>query len=78
MEAVDTTIFDNVNVLSVSLGGGATDYDDDNLAIGMIMVGAGTLNRDFPAYIRLGNGQNYFGVSLYNGHSFPNTPVPFI
>ncbi|KAG8098262.1 hypothetical protein GUJ93_ZPchr0013g34547 [Zizania palustris] len=41
-------------------------------------VGAGTLDRDFPAHIVLGNGKNYSGVSLYSGKPLPTTPVPFI
>ncbi|EER90842.1 subtilisin-like protease SBT1.7 [Sorghum bicolor] len=41
-------------------------------------VGAGTIDRDFPAYVMLGNGKNYTGVSLYSGKLLPTTPVPFI
>jgi subtilisin family serine protease len=41
-------------------------------------VGAGTIDRDFPAYVMLGNGKNYTGVSLYSGKPLPTTPVPFI
>lgn len=41
-------------------------------------VGAGTLDRDFPAYVVLGNGKNYTGVSLYSGKPLPTSPVPFI
>lgn len=41
-------------------------------------VGAGTLDRDFPAYVVLGNGKNYTGVSLYSGKPLPATTVPFI
>ncbi|KAG2535036.1 hypothetical protein PVAP13_9NG045000 [Panicum virgatum] len=41
-------------------------------------VGAGTIDRDFPAYVALGNGKNYTGVSLYSGKPLPTTPVPLI
>jgi subtilisin family serine protease len=107
--AMDKAIDDNVNVLSMSLGGGMSDYYKDNVAIGafaamekgilisssagnagpnsysltnlapwITTVGAGTLDRDFPAYISLGNGKNYSGVSLYRGNSLPGTLTPFI
>lgn len=109
LAAIDKAISDNVNVLSMSLGGVALDYDDDNIAIGsfsamekgifvsmaggndgpipagvsniapwITTVGAGTLDRDFPAYVNLGNGRKYLGTSLYNGKSLPNGPIPFI
>ncbi|KAI3443549.1 hypothetical protein Pfo_000214 [Paulownia fortunei] len=38
-----------------------------NVAPWMMTVGAGTLDRDFPAFATLGNGQKYTGVSLYSG-----------
>ncbi|CAN6317647.1 unnamed protein product [Urochloa humidicola] len=50
-----------------------------NVAPWITTVGAGTLDRDFPAYVSLGNGKNYTGVSLYSGKSLPaNTPLPII
>ncbi|XP_062004250.1 subtilisin-like protease SBT1.7 [Rosa rugosa] len=98
--AIDQAIDDNVNVLSMSLGGGMSDYFRDSVAIGsfsamekgiliscsagnagpsayslsnsapwITTVGAGTLDRDFPAYLSLGNGKNFSGVSLYRGNS---------
>ncbi|XP_057449587.1 subtilisin-like protease SBT1.7 [Lotus japonicus] len=104
--AIDQAIADNVNVLSLSLGGGQSDYFRDSLAVGafsamehgivvscsagnagpkpfsltnaapwIMTVGAGTLDRDFPAYVSLGNGKNYTGVSLYSGKKFPDKPV---
>ncbi|TKY70623.1 Subtilisin protease SBT1.7 [Spatholobus suberectus] len=108
--AMDSAISDNVNVLSLSLGGATESYDLDDVSIGafaamekgivvscsagndgpepsslssnvapwLITVGAGTLDRDFPAYVSLGNGQNYSGVSIYSGNSLPSTLVPFI
>ncbi|KAF5463698.1 hypothetical protein F2P56_013843 [Juglans regia] len=109
LAAMDKAIDDNVNVLSMSLGGGMPDYFKDSVAIGafsamekgilvscsagnagptpsslsnlapwITTVGAGTLDRDFPAYVSLGNGKNYSGVSLYRGNSLPETLTPFI
>ncbi|GAU26095.1 hypothetical protein TSUD_225580 [Trifolium subterraneum] len=49
-----------------------------NVAPWITTVGAGTLDRDFPAYITLGNSQNYTGISLYNGSSFPDTSMSLI
>ncbi|KAL6498224.1 hypothetical protein OROGR_028621 [Orobanche gracilis] len=104
LSAMDKAIADNVNVLSLSLGGSFLDYFKDSIAIGafaamkkgifvscsagnggpsyytvsnvapwITTVGAGTLDRDFPAYVILGNGKNYSGVSLYN---FLDSPLP--
>ncbi|XP_058106919.1 subtilisin-like protease SBT1.8 [Magnolia sinica] len=38
-----------------------------NVAPWVITVGAGTLDRRFPAYVSLGNGKKYAGVSIYSG-----------
>ncbi|XP_073310255.1 subtilisin-like protease SBT1.6 [Primulina huaijiensis] len=38
-----------------------------NLAPWMTTVGAGTIDRNFPAEIVLGDGRKFFGVSLYSG-----------
>ncbi|GLU13476.1 hypothetical protein SLE2022_301110 [Rubroshorea leprosula] len=107
--AMDKAVDDNVNVLSMSLGGGMSDYYRDSVAIGafaamekgilvscsagnagpspyslsnvapwITTVGAGSLDRDFPAYVSLGNGQNYSGVSLYKGSSLPGKLLPFV
>ncbi|CAK8539662.1 unnamed protein product [Lathyrus sativus] len=109
LAAIDQAIADNVNILSLSLGGPSRDYFKDNIAIGAFAatehgilvscsagnsgptpssvtnvapwitnVGAGTLDRDFPAHVSLGNGKNYSGVSLYKGNNLPDTPMPFI
>lgn len=109
LAAMDKAIEDNVHVLSMSLGGGMSDYYRDSVAIGafaamekgilvscsagnagpspyslsnvapwITTVGAGTLDRDFPAFASLGNGQNYSGVSLYKGSSLPGKLLPFI
>lgn len=109
LAAIDKAIYDNVNILSLSLGGGMSDYYRDSVAMGafaamekgilvscsagnagpssyslsnvapwITTVGAGTLDRDFPAHVSLGNGQNYSGVSLYRGDSLPGKLLPFI
>ncbi|VAH94310.1 unnamed protein product [Triticum turgidum subsp. durum] len=49
-----------------------------NVAPWITTVGAGTLDRDFPAYVQLGNGKNYTGVSLYAGKAPPSTPTPLV
>ncbi|KAJ8765650.1 hypothetical protein K2173_014772 [Erythroxylum novogranatense] len=109
LAAMEKAIDDGVNVLSMSLGGGTTDYDRDSVAIGafsamekgilvscsagnagpssyslsnvapwITTIGAGTLDRDFPAYASLGNDQNFSGVSLYRGSSLPGKLLPFV
>ncbi|XP_058757458.1 subtilisin-like protease SBT1.7 [Vicia villosa] len=108
LAGIDRAIADNVNILSLSLGGLTRDYKDiiaigafaatehgilvscsagnsgptpsrvTNVAPWITTVGAGTLDRDFPAYVSLGNGNNYSGVSLYKGISLPDTLVSFI
>ncbi|CAL5197767.1 unnamed protein product [Lathyrus oleraceus] len=109
LAAIDKAISDGVNVLSLSLGGGMSDYYRDSVAIGsfaamekgiliscsagnagpsayslsnvapwITTVGAGTLDRDFPATVSLGNGLNYSGVSLYRGNALPDSPLPLI
>jgi subtilisin family serine protease len=49
-----------------------------NVAPWITTVGAGTLDRDFPAYVALGNGKNYTGVSLYAGKQAANAPLPIV
>lgn len=109
LAAMEKAIDDNVNVLSLSLGGGTSDYSRDSVAIGafaamekgilvscsagnagpssyslsnvapwITTVGAGTLDRDFPAYVSLGNGKNFSGVSLFKGSALPGKLLPFV
>ncbi|EMS57180.1 Subtilisin-like protease [Triticum urartu] len=109
LKGMEVAVADGVDVLSLSLGGGTSDYYRDSIAVGaysamergifvscsagnagpgaasltngapwITTVGAGTLDRDFPAYVTLGNGNKYNGVSLYNGKQLPTTPVPFV
>ncbi|KAK9670300.1 hypothetical protein RND81_13G192500 [Saponaria officinalis] len=109
LAAIDKAIEDNVNVLSLSLGGGMSDYYRDSVAIGafaamergvlvscsagnagptafslsnlapwITTVGAGTLDRDFPAVASLGNYRNYSGVSLFRGDDLPSGLLPLV
>ncbi|ERN11298.1 subtilisin-like protease SBT1.8 [Amborella trichopoda] len=98
LAGMDRAVTDGVDVLSLSLGGGAAPYYRDAIAIGafsaaekgvfvscsagnagpdastlanvapwIATIGAGTLDRDFPAYVLLDNNQRFTGVSLYSG-----------
>ncbi|THG03146.1 subtilisin-like protease SBT1.7 [Camellia sinensis] len=109
LAGMDKAVDDNVNILSLSLGGGFADYLSDTVAIGafaamekgilvscsagnsgpdqyslsnlapwITTVGAGTLDRDFPSVVRLGNGLNFTGMSLYKGASSPKTLLPLV
>jgi subtilisin family serine protease len=50
-----------------------------NVAPWITTVGAGTLDRDFPAYVALGDGKNYTGASLYAGNNqAANAPLPIV
>ncbi|XWS21272.1 hypothetical protein CRYUN_Cryun30bG0041600 [Craigia yunnanensis] len=107
--AMDTAVADGVDVMSMSIGGGISEYYVDTVAIGaftaaahgifvscsagnsgpmpsslsnvapwITTVGAGTLDRDFPASITLGNEEKYSGVTLYNGKKLSNSTVPLV
>lgn len=109
LAAMEKAIEDGVDVLSMSIGGGLSDYYRDTVAIGsfaamaqgifvscsagnsgpsagslsnvapwITTVGAGTLDRDFPAYVTLGNGKNFSGVSLYSGKPLSDLLVPLV
>lgn len=49
-----------------------------NVAPWIMTVGAGTLDRDFPAYALLGNKNRFTGVSLYSGSGMGNKPVSLV
>jgi len=49
-----------------------------NVAPWIMTVGAGTLDRDFPAFALLGNKKRYSGVSLYSGTGMGNKPVGLV
>ncbi|XP_028764182.1 subtilisin-like protease SBT1.7 [Neltuma alba] len=66
-------------LISCSAGNaGPSTSSLSNVAPWITTVGAGTLDRDFPAYVSLGNGKNYSGVSLYKGNALPDSPLPFV
>ncbi|RAL52568.1 hypothetical protein DM860_017262 [Cuscuta australis] len=106
LAAMEEAINDNVNILSLSIGGtGATGYQLDAIAIGaframekgifvscsagnsgptpftltnvapwITTVGAGTLDRDFPANVHIG-ADKYRGVSVYSGNKLLHQSV---
>ncbi|KAL2514311.1 Subtilase family protein [Forsythia ovata] len=49
-----------------------------NVAPWIMTVGAGTLDRDFPAYATLGNGQKFTSVSLYSGRGMREKMVEMV
>ncbi|KAL8230951.1 hypothetical protein R6Q57_000729 [Mikania cordata] len=50
-----------------------------NVAPWVITVGASSLDRDFPAYITLGNGKKLYGVSLYSSEEpLSRSMVPLV
>lgn len=109
LAGISGAIEDGVDVLSMSLGGGASPFFRDPVAIGafsaiqrgifvacsagnsgptpssltntapwIATVGAGTLDRDFPAYVQLGSGKQYTGVSLYSGEWNAKQILPIV
>ncbi|KAK9066773.1 hypothetical protein SSX86_014096 [Deinandra increscens subsp. villosa] len=57
---------------------GPTPLSLSNVAPWIATVGAGTLDRDFPAYVTLGNGKKLYGVSLYSGKPLPRSMIPLV
>ncbi|GER36071.1 subtilase family protein [Striga asiatica] len=49
-----------------------------NVAPWITTVGASTIDRDFPAYVALGNNQNVTGVSLYSGNGMGKKLVELV
>jgi hypothetical protein len=49
-----------------------------NLAPWITTVGAGTIDRNFPADVVLGNGKKFPGVSLYAGHPLSGKMYPLV
>lgn len=49
-----------------------------NVAPWIMTVGAGTLDRDFPAFAVLGNGKRVAGVSLYSGKGMGEKPLELV
>ncbi|XP_061354262.1 subtilisin-like protease SBT1.7 [Gastrolobium bilobum] len=66
-------------LVSISAGNGGPSVGTlSNVAPWTITVGAGTIDRNFPAYITLGNGKRYTGASLYNGKLPSDSPLPLV
>lgn len=57
---------------------GPTRASVANVAPWVMTVGAGTLDRDFPAFAILGNGKRLVGVSLYSGEGMGTKPVELV
>ncbi|KAF8683499.1 hypothetical protein HU200_044409 [Digitaria exilis] len=55
---------------------GPTSMSVTNVAPWLATVGAGTIDRNFPAEIVLGDGTRLSGVSLYSGKPLPNSSLP--
>ena len=49
-----------------------------NVAPWIMTVGAGTIDRDFPAFALLGNKNRFTGVSLYSGNGMGAKPVGLV
>nr|POE78995.1 subtilisin-like protease sbt1.8 [Quercus suber] len=49
-----------------------------NTAPWIMTVGAGTLDRDFPAYVSLGNKNRFTGTSLYSGQGMGNKQIGLV
>ncbi|KAK4483694.1 hypothetical protein RD792_010896 [Penstemon davidsonii] len=57
---------------------GPSESSLSNVAPWILTVGAGTIDRNFPAYASLGNGEKYTGVSLYSGEGMGEEKVGLI
>nr|GMD58874.1 subtilisin-like protease SBT1.8 [Ipomoea batatas]GME05348.1 subtilisin-like protease SBT1.8 [Ipomoea batatas] len=57
---------------------GPTKSSLANVAPWIMTVCAGTIDRDFPAYATLGNGQKFAGVSLYSGKGMGKQQVELV
>uniref|UniRef100_A0A803MYV2 Uncharacterized protein n=2 Tax=Chenopodium quinoa TaxID=63459 RepID=A0A803MYV2_CHEQI len=66
-------------LVSCSAGNAGPDSGSlSNVAPWITTVGAGTIDRDFPAYVTLGDGRNFTGASLYSGKPLPNKLLSLI
>ncbi|XP_072957018.1 subtilisin-like protease SBT1.6 [Typha angustifolia] len=57
---------------------GPTPMSVTNLAPWLTTVGAGTIDRTFPAYVVLGDGRRLAGVSLYSGKLLNRSMLPIV
>ncbi|XP_031494929.1 subtilisin-like protease SBT1.7 [Nymphaea colorata] len=54
---------------------GPLPYTVRNVAPWIMTVGASSIDRDFPSYAVLGNGNQYMAQSLYDGKPLPSRPT---
>ncbi|KAM7272345.1 hypothetical protein ACFE04_027008 [Oxalis oulophora] len=65
--------------VSCSAGNGGPDpVSLTNVSPWIITVGAGTMDRDFPATVKLGTGRTINGASLYKGRRVLNKQYPVV
>ncbi|KAJ0968797.1 hypothetical protein J5N97_021674 [Dioscorea zingiberensis] len=107
LAGLDSALKDGVDVISLSLGGPATEYPAEPVAIGgfravekgivvnaaggndgpapnsvsngapwLLTVAASTTDRRFKATVRLGNGDEFDGETLYQPDNFTTKPLP--
>ena len=62
----------------LAIGVPASSYSVRNVAPWITTVGAGTIDRDFPALVILSNGQNYTGAWLFKGDALPPKLLSFV
>ncbi|KAE9596691.1 putative tripeptidyl-peptidase II [Lupinus albus] len=67
-----------ISVFAAGGNDGPNSSSVTNIAPWITTVGAGTLDREFPAYVTIGNGEKYIGASLYKGPPLLDTPLPFV
>ncbi|CAN6239248.1 unnamed protein product [Urochloa humidicola] len=66
-------------VVSASAGNaGPGEFTAVNVAPWILTVGASTVNRQFPANVVLGNGENFTGTSLYAGTPLGAKKIPLV
>ncbi|KAJ1281311.1 hypothetical protein BS78_04G296500 [Paspalum vaginatum] len=66
-------------VVSASAGNaGPGELTVVNVAPWFLTVGASTINRQFPANVVLGNGENFTGTSLYAGPPLGASKIPLV
>ncbi|CAA0834499.1 Subtilisin-like protease SBT1.7 [Striga hermonthica] len=76
-----STFTATANGIFVSCSGGnsgPTPFSAENTFPWVTSVGAGTIDRDFPSYVKLGNGKTYTGTSLYRGPLMPYKLMPIV
>ncbi|KAL9243647.1 hypothetical protein vseg_017507 [Gypsophila vaccaria] len=65
--------------VSCSAGNAGPDSGTlSNVAPWITTIGAGTLDRDFPAHVIIGDGKNFTGASLYSGRPLPRSLMPLV